>query len=215
MLQQKLIVGRYINLTSPAIANIPHNNGDFVAQPQCLLTLQQSTTTGSFFKGTKKRQSSVVGGVGAKAHRNFQWLTWLPGAITHVPVGGVDVLTGPMSGCQLVLFNLGAAVQAGHLGTDVASPAATTAVKNAWNAFANLHPADVVGGFNPLNDWAGPFPSQRAGKEGAGVKIFGLLTVNGQFYTVVTYPQNTNANLLRIAGVQLIPSANLATLQNL
>ena len=213
MFEQKLVVGRYINLTSPAVANIPHSDGDFVAQPQHLLTLQQSTTTGGFLN--RKKESKVLAGTGAKAHRNFQWLTWLPGAITHVPVGGVDVLTGPMSGCQLVLFNLGGAVQAGHLGTDISSPTATAAVKGAWNVFANAHPGDVIGGFNPLNDWVGALPAAKVGKESSGIKIFGLLTVDAQFYTVVTYPQDTNANLLRIAGVRVIPSATLTTLQNL
>lgn len=221
MLEQKLIVGRYIDLTNPAIANIPHVAGNFVAQPPYPMTIDLSTTSGSFWKGTKKRTSDLNPGVNltvGKQHRNCQWLTWLPGAITNVPVGGVDVLTGPMSGCQLVLYNdlVTGALHAGHLGTDVASPTNTTAVKTTWNAFATANPAQVIGGFNPANDWAGPYPTTRTGKkkDGGPAKIFGLLTVNATYYSIFTYQQGVTS-VLRIAGVQQIASANLATLQNL
>jgi hypothetical protein len=194
------------------IANIPHVDGAMVATPQTLLTLEESTVTGSWFKGNRKRQSDVVVGQHAtKGRRNFQWLPWLPGALTHVLVGAVDVLTGPMSGCDLVLFNRHGAMHAGHLGTNIGAPAANNAVKTTWNNLAANHPGRIIGRFNPLRDWNGPYPTQRAGKESNAPKIFGLLTTRATFYVLFTYAQDEAPNQLRIAAVQKIPGANPAT----
>ena len=215
VLEQKLKVGRYINLPNPVIAGVAHAVGAFVPQAPCPLTIEESTTSGSRLKGTRVRESNIVAGAGVKTHRNFQWLAWRPGAITHVPVGGLDVLTGPMSGCDLVLFNLGGVAQAGHLGTAVEAGVANAAVKNSWNVFANANPTDVIGGFNPFNDWVNPIPTPRAGKESSGIKIFGLMTTHAEYYTIMAFPQDTDINKLRIAGVSKFPSASLAALQNL
>jgi hypothetical protein len=212
MFQEKLTVGRFINLNLPLIANIPHLDGDMVATQQLLLTLEQSTKTGSRDEGTRKRESNVVIGQHAsKDRRNFQWLPWLPGALTHVAVGGVDVLTGPMSGCDLVLFNLNGVLHAGHLGTEFGKAAANNAIKATWNALATNHPGRVIGRFNPLRDFKGPTPTQQVGKETTGTKVFGLMTVKCQFYTVWCYPQDDNPTQLRIAALQKIKGAKVAT----
>src|SRR5262245_27070643 len=128
MLQQKLIIDRYIdlNLNVPAIPAF--NQGDFVTVTTYDCYLQEST-------GVFKKSSGIQAGLGAKAHRNFRWLPWIPGAIAETPLAGVDVLTGPMSGCWLVTYRRGGQTFAGHLGTDVADPTGTAAVNNAWNAF--------------------------------------------------------------------------------
>lgn len=139
-----------------------------------------------------------------QAHRNLQWLYWFSGEISHVPMNGVDVLTGPMSGCILVMFRHNGVVHAGHLGTDIAHPDNNAAVKDTWNTFATDNEDDVVGGFNPANDWPGGYPAQRRG-EGAA-RIFGLMTTAQEFWTIFTYQQHNNNNLLRIAGRQRIAS---------
>src|SRR5437016_5586767 len=97
MLERKLIVNRLINLNL-AHAVAPHYaDGDFVRVPVQDCYLQQST-------GVFTKTSGVRAGTGLKAHRNFKWLPWLPGAISEVALVGADVLTGPMSGCWLVTY---------------------------------------------------------------------------------------------------------------
>ena len=207
MLEQKLIVNRFIDLNLAHAAAPPYADGAFVTVPVQQCYLQEST-------GVFTKTSAVQAGVGPKAHRNFKWLPWLPGAISEVALVGADVLTGPMSGCWLVTYRKANGVpHAGHLGTDVASPVRTAAVNAAWNVFATGHPADVIGGFNPLRHWVGPYPARRAGEPAAPPKIFGLYTTANQFYVIVAYQQTNPATLLRIAGIQQVASATVARLQ--
>jgi hypothetical protein len=207
MFEQKLIVGRYIDLVLPPIAPPAYALGAFVPVAPIQLYLQEST-------GVFKKTSDIQVGTGPKAHRNFVWLPWLPGGISEVPLVGADVLTGPMSGCWLVTYNDGAGVRhAGHLGTDIASPAGTAAVNTAWNQFATANAAQVIGGFNPLRHW---IPAQFPGVKGKDVgapKIFGLFTTTNEYYIVVAYQQSDVATKLRIAGVQLTPSVTVGRLQ--
>mgnify|MGYP006200505391 CR=1 FL=1 len=77
MLEQKLIVNRYIDLTLANNAAPPYADGDFVTVPVQQCYLREST-------GIFSKRSSVQQGRGPKAHRNFKWLPWLPGAISEV-----------------------------------------------------------------------------------------------------------------------------------
>ena len=144
---EKLIVGRFIVLQVPPIGVTAPLAGvaGFLVQPAIFLTLEESQKV----RGVGK-VSDVAQGVGAKAHRNFRFLYWLPGSVSCCRMMGADVMTGPMSGCTLTRFTRGGWTYAGHLGTDTDSVANTTAAKNAWNNFANANPGDVLGGFNPL-----------------------------------------------------------------
>lgn len=207
MIEQKLKVDRYFNLTNPTIASQRYEDGDFITQQTKRLTLEQST-------GIINKKSNILTGQGAKAHRNFQWLAWFPGAINQVSQNGLDVLTGPMSGCWLVIYRLNGIVQIGHIGTDVASREKSTAVKQAWNKFSKDHPNDVIAGFNPVNGWVGTFPASKS-KDNPAPKIFGLLTTKLDLFSVFTFPQKTNNNLLRVGGIQKISSAGLHKLQSL
>ena len=135
-------------------------------------------------------------------------------AHSEVALVGTDVLTGPMSGCWLVTYRKANGVpHAGHLGTDVASPAGTAAVNGAWNAFALAHPGDVIGGFNPLRHWIGPYPTRNANEPAIPPKIFGLYTTNNQYYIMVAFQQANPATLMRIAGIQQVASSPIARLQ--
>ena len=119
VLEAKLIVGRFIDFTrpnwpggAPPAAQIP---ALFATQPQQLLNIGEST-------GVFTKTSSVTAGAHAnvnKPWRTFNFLSWLPGSISEVQTGTDDVLTGPMSGCDLVLYNRLGNRCAGHLGTDV------------------------------------------------------------------------------------------------
>jgi len=207
MLEQKLIVNRFINLNIPPIVVPPYAGGDFVSVPVQQGYLQEST---GFFK----KSSDVQVRVGPKAHRNFKWLPWLPGAISEIALVGTDVLTGPMSGCWLVTYKKATGVPyAGHLGTDIADPFRTAAVNGAWNAFALAQPADVIGGFNPLRHWNGAFPIKRADEPNVAPKIFGLYTTANNFYIIIAFQQNNPATMLRIAGIQQVASSSIARLQ--
>ena len=207
MLERKLIVNRYIELNLTPAPRRQYADGDFVLVPVQNCYLKES-------KGLFTKTSGVREGVGSKAHRNFKWLPWLPGAITEVALTNMDVLTGPMSGCWLVLYRKANRVRhAGHLGTDVASPGRTTAVNNAWNTFATTNAADVIGGFNPLRHWAGPLPARKKGEPAAPPKIFGLFTTTNHFFIIMTYQQVKKPKFLRIAGVQQVASSSLARLQ--
>lgn len=209
MLEQKLIVGRYINLPNAVV--MPPGVamgavGSFVLVGLQTCHLQEST-------GVFTKTSGVQAGAGAKAHRNFRFLPWLSGRISEVDLVTTDVLTGPMSGCWLVTYRKPNGVpHAAHLGTDVAQPGGTAAVNAAWNNFALANPGQVIGGFNPLRHWNGALPVAQAG-ENALPRLFGLYTTAGQYHTLVTFQQAANPALLRIAGVQQTPSATLARLQ--
>jgi hypothetical protein len=207
MLEQKLIVNRYINLALQNIAAPHYADGDFVRVQVQDCYLAEST-------GVFTKTSAVRAGTGPKAHRNFKWLPWLPGAISEVALVGADVLTGPMSGCWLVSYRKPNGVpHAGHLGTDIASVVRTNAVNNAWNNFATATPLDVIGGFNPLRHWNGNLPARQNGEPALPPKIFGLFTTAGPYYIVMAYQQATVPTMMRIAGIQLVPSVTLARLQ--
>jgi hypothetical protein len=208
MFEQKLIVGRYIDLVLPPIAPHAYAQGAFVPVAPIQLYLNEST-------GVFKKTSDIAVGAGPKAHRNFAWLPWLPGGISETPLVGADVLTGPMSGCWLVTYTNGAGVaHAGHLGTDIADPVGTAAVNNAWNGFATANAAQVIGGFNPLRHWAGAFPATQASDATAPPKIFGLYTTAGDYYILVAYMQKSVGTKLRIAGLQQVPSVTIGRLQH-
>lgn len=205
MLEQKLIVNRFINLNLAVPPAPAFTDGDFVLVPVQDCYLQESS-------GIFKKTSEVTGGTGPKAHRRFKWLPWVPGAISEIALVGTDVLTGPMSGCWLVTYRKANGVpHAGHLGTEDSNAVRNAAVNGAWNQYATNHPGRVIGGFNPLRHWQGNYPASKDG-EGA-IKIFGLYTVSGEFYIIAAYPQGSSS-MLRIAGIQRVASATVGRLQH-
>jgi len=219
MLQQKLIVGRFIHFRfpPPPAGGVAQTPAVFVTLPQNLLTINEST-------GVFTKKSTVTAGAHAtKPWRTFGWLAWLPGSISEVPLGGNDVLTGPMSGCDLVLYRRLGVVYAGHLGTDVGAAAQNASVKATWNGFAtNAGALDIIGGFNPFLQWVLPYPAAQGNDLGAPI-FFGLYTTAHTFYTLVLYsqslaplqPTHAHLTLRRIAGLQQINTKTYHQLCNL
>jgi len=206
MIEQKLIIGRFIRFPAAGMKLI-YNLGDFLTQPTMALKIEEST-------GFRTKTSAITPGTGAKAHRNFQWLTWYPGAVSQVPINGVDVLTGPMSGCWLVIYKRLGTVYAGHVGTAEPNSPKTIAAKQAWNQFAqNAPPGSVIAGFNPARHWTNNSPAQLP-TDGIP-KVYGLLTTSYQLYSVFTYKQNTDTTLYRIAGIELMPTAGVHALSHI
>ena len=203
MIESKLIVGRYLNFVMPKSTKAIL--GTFMTQPQQLKTIQEST---GFFTKT----SNVNAGTGMKAHRNFQWLNWVAGAINQVTFGNLDVLTGPMSGCWIMKYKIGGIEYVGHVGTfNSADSPESIAAKTAWNAFAVANPNDILGGFKPK--WNGAWPPCIKGDKTTGQTTFALVS-GGDFYTVAAI-RKEDLTGYRIVGLQQNNSASLNVIQNL
>jgi hypothetical protein len=202
-IESKLIVGRFLDFTMPTNAPPPIPEDKFINQNQINMTIREST-------GVLQKQSSIVEGTGTKVHRNFQWLAWIPGAISAVQLAWGDVLTGPMSGCWVVVFKQKGIEYVGHIGTsDVA--AQTEAAKTAWRGFTSSNPqAPFPTGFNPLRAWTGPNPKLEPGDLAAD--IFGLVTKQPlEFYTVWTYKGDgpkRPVNIRRVADIKKVAGVN-------
>lgn len=239
MIEQKLIVGRYIELNTPVPVPAGPPVADFQRVNPVTLHITHSESSAkpvapiqfppgynpplgdrlsTFAKNTgaqvgrqlhRQRTSGTVQGPSAKAHRNFVWLEWMRGLVSEVQPGGVDVLTGPMSGCWIVSYLRGGTRFVGHIGTDMTATSPNTIqARNAWNTFVAGIPVGARDGFNPFNDWAGPIPPGQPGE--APAKFFAIVTASNTFYSVVTYPQLAKINRVRIAGIQQRPSSLLA-----
>ena len=236
MIEQKLIVGRYLELNTPTPVNAgPAANGfqevtsvvlhieesEYLASPVTPNnpvhgfnpTLAQKAKIGAqrareHASSQLHRQRTSATGVGAvaKARRNFVWLEWLGGLVSEVQPNGVDVLTGPMSGCWIMEYMRAGVPYVGHVGTVMtALDPLSVAARNSWNAFAAGIPLGARSGFNPFNDpWVGVVPGPQPGE--AARKTFALVTAAGTFHTVITYPQANRPTRIRIAGIQQNPS---------
>lgn len=233
MIEQKLIVGRYMELNTPLPANAGPAVAGFQELNRVVLHIDESESlaapmtvapnnlptfgdrvrvgfqrAGQHIKSeTVDRQKVSTTGVGqvAKAHRNFVWLEWLGGLVSEVRAG-MDVLTGPMTGCWITSYLRGGVHYIGHVGTVMThDDALSIAARGYWNNFAAAAPIGSYSGFNPANNWAGPLPAAIAG-DGA-FKFFALVTSAGHFYSVFTYSQANKASRIRIAGIQQIASS--------
>jgi hypothetical protein len=232
MLERKLIVGRYLELNTPQPGFVgPAINGfrevtrqvwhideseweSSPVAPNNVMpgfnpTLGQSIQigfqrAGQHIKSQFERQRTSVTRLGqvGKDHRNFIWLEWLPGLVSEVRPNGIDVLTGPMSGCWITSYLRGGVHYVGHVGTDMErNHPNSIAARGAWNTFAAGVPIAAYSGFNPFNDrWDGAVPTPQPGE--ANRKTFALVTAEGHFYTIITYPQINRPTRIRIAGIQ-------------
>jgi hypothetical protein len=223
-IERKLIVGRFIRFDIPRSIHeyIPPNR--FIDLPDSRMTIEESSGVIQ-----EQKQSNIVAGTGPKVHRNFQWLAWIPGAISAVQLARGDVLTGPMSGCWVVVFRRNGSVSVGHIGTSAhPNDPQSIAVKRAWYTFATgALQGDVIAGFNPAREWPAlaSLPPQQPG-DGRAV-TFGLVTTDRELHAVLTYKGNASANatvippgqrasnLYRIAEIKRVPSESPDRLRGL
>jgi hypothetical protein len=151
VLERKLIVDRYLKMPARLVLDgqaPQYNDGDFVRVNGSPFTIEESS-------GILTKKSDISAGAGQKAHRNFVWFPWLPGAISEVQIGATDILTGPMSGCWIFVYRRNNAVVVGHVGTlNNPTDAKTVAVKTAWNNFANDPGTQIIAGFCPTQGQA-------------------------------------------------------------
>lgn len=233
MIEQKLIVGRYLELNTPVPVNArPAANGFQEVTRQILHISKSSSKSAPMapnnpmagFNPTfkqkmeigfqragqhvqsqmdRQRTSNVGTGHSPKVHRNFAWLEWLPGVVSEVRPNGVDILTGPMSGCWITTYLRNGVRYVGHVGTDMTPTTPNSiAARTAWNNYACDAQIGAFSGFNPFNDpWTnGAMPAALPGESNR--KTFALVTTEGHFYTVIAYPQASQPTRIRIAGIQ-------------
>ena len=231
MIEQKLIVGRYLELVTgqPVLIGAPVNG--FQQVTRVVLHIEESESVGApitpfnpigtptlgqqFTARTaqakelaqnqfnRQRVSGTGTGAVAKTYRNFVWLEWLGGLVSEVRPEGVDVLTGPMSGCWINSYLKNGVRHVGHVGTVMtAADPLSVAARTAWNNFSGGLQMGAMSGFNPFNNWNGAFPVPQPG-DGA-MKTFALVTASNTFHTIVTFSQANKPTRIRIAGVQQI-----------
>ncbi len=51
-----------------------------------------------------KKRSIARGENAAKAHRNFIWMPWVQGAVNYAEQQGLDVMSGPFTGCYMIRY---------------------------------------------------------------------------------------------------------------
>jgi len=226
---KKLVVGRYLNFRDPK-PKLTYVDGEFLAQPRVALTVEQSAkekvdvqkrdSKGDLVKlpdhsiklvTQKQRVSDILAGENEeKAHRNFQWLGYYPGAVSEVTLDNLPVLSGPFSGCWMMVYRKDGRVHVGHVGTDINRPEKTRAAKEAWVGFANPNRFDVLRGFNPVRAWAEDSPERISG-DGTPVMIWGLVTED-QLYSIYLRQGGLEPTRYRIAGVKQVEPTYMTAL---
>lgn len=207
---EKLIEGRYIdvdlkvlNAKPAAIAGVKPPGGSFVDSTQMPLSIQHSVSekTGVFSSIRTSGFAPALNTV--KVHRNFQWLKWVPPYICQTPLGSIDILTGPMSGCWVITYKwpgIGTAdpVHVGHLGT-CGTKDWDDSMKAGWTHFAANNPDALISGFQPNR----AFPDVDEGiKKGEFTSIFALVTPEKKYYAVKLGRQGPYGTRYRIVKVK-------------
>lgn len=131
----------------------------------------------------RQRVSVVKDGGSSEGHRIFIWLPWLPGKVSEVAPQGIDVLTGPFTGCWVTSYTRMGTRFVGHVGTEgwKTSPASLRA-KAAWNEMIPL--LSSYSGFEPASATS---TQVKTSKAGGTRNVYALVTARGQFYAIVTF----------------------------
>lgn len=178
-IENKLIVGRYINFAVPG--NIRSSNPPrFIALTPPTLTIMESTRpqrVSCLMRGP--RFCNVVAGENLiKTHRNFKWLPWDEGNISETQLDR-DVLSGSFSGCFLVVYRPPhEPIQVAHIGTS-SQPILNSNVKQHWINFVNDNPnMNIIGCYNPFEHFTIANLHLRADKnrDAFPVLVVGLIT---------------------------------------
>lgn len=204
---EKLVVGRYFEM--PQFDNTL--GMDAVGGPAHFVTApgrnyQIEVSEGSGFLN-RTRTSGVIAGQNinaAKAHRNFRWLHWQKGKVTYLPLAGADILTGPMSGCWIVIFNMAGLPYVGHIGTADPGSAQTLQVKAAWAA------AFAAGTVQPIAAFQ---PNRHLAVETSGFdKFFAVVTASQTMHAMRLHRIGPNDTLnqittmLQVNGIGVAPN---------
>ncbi len=134
-------------------------------------------------------QARSVVRVSSPARTQLTWLPYVPGYTNVVKSNGLNVLSGPFTGCYMIKFMLRGEAYTGHV--------ATPEAKTSWNQFAQgLTNNDIVRGFKPANHLMGanttPVISNDRRNGDSALRIFGLITSTSELYTIVGFSQIMN-----------------------
>jgi hypothetical protein len=210
MIEGKFAAGRVVQIIEPHQAHFGPAAAGFQRMAPSVLHINESNIA-SRIMGPKTSTAALGAHPNVnKAHRNYQWLKWVAGFVSEVPQMGVDVLTGPMSGCWVTRYSRGGMTCVGHVGTESSAVSANSvAAKAAWNAFRATPAGAGATGFNPFRYWtaAGGIPGIGAGE--GPPKVFALVTSTGQFYSIFTFPIVANPGMVRVAGISPPIASNL------
>ena len=139
---------------------------------------------------------------------NYDWCDFATGRTARKPIGGNDILTGPMSGCFITRYNSGGTNYVGHVGT-VGVPTVDAQVKR---KFAAAMPPNATG-FNPFRAWQTDMVAMSQ-KHGRAMLFCALVTTTGDFYAIAMMPEGGGAhNEWVCGGAKKVPPLGYAALR--
>lgn len=138
----------------------------------------------------------------------ISFLEYVPGEVTTVRLQR-PVLTGPMSGCYLFRYTVGAS-RIAHVGTHDLGPASPLSVqaKDNWRAYVTQRNATNLLGVSPADLFS---PTERAsnqvGRMGGVPEIYGLFEPGGNSYALLMAPMGVDTsptlrNLYLVQGIR-------------
>lgn len=136
-----------------------------------------------------------------QGHRNFVWLPYRAGHVTFAALDSADVLSGPFSGCRMLLLEVNGVRQVYHVGT-FNGPNTVESLRAKRGAHALIGNADVtyVCGFSPFANF-NPMPDGLPG-ESVIPRVLGLITDNGDMFSILMRKQSGAGDRFRVVDVQ-------------
>ncbi|WP_310497924.1 hypothetical protein [Sandarakinorhabdus sp.] len=153
-------------------------------------------------EGTFSTTRGVGGGMlHRQGHRNFAWLPYRPGWTTFASLDACDILSGPFSGCRMLLCEVNGVRQVYHIGT-WNGPETDKSLRAKRAMFAHLGDASVtyVAGFSPFASY-NPMPDGLPG-ESVIPRVLGLFTDDGDMFSILMRKQSGDGNMFRVVDVQ-------------
>lgn len=180
MLEKVVHAGEFFDIGSLDSYTQPLNTG----QVSVSCTERQIDVTRVLFG---KNKLVALNGTNRKnPQRNFIWVPYAPNAINYTETQGRDVLSGPFSGCYMVVYNYKRSRRVAH----IATPQANTpgGAVPAWNRLVASDPdIEVVAGFRP-HEHIGSLSNLMKPTDSA-FKCFGLVTGTNALWTIATFSQ--------------------------
>ncbi|HHK6074465.1 hypothetical protein ACT9N5_01750 [Edwardsiella piscicida] len=144
---------------------------DFLKASGMIYNIQTSVKSGTFFN--RQKTSLIAEGPHAKSQsRNFLWLPWVEGAVTYSPISTIDILTGPMSGCWVSVFESHGKRYVAHIGTSLCAELSEQA-KASWRAAVNSNTITPLHAFDPFVPIESEFEA-----------FYSIITPHRQIYSV-------------------------------
>ncbi|WP_156256610.1 hypothetical protein [Sandarakinorhabdus oryzae] len=151
--------------------------------------------------GFSTSRGVTAGQLYRQGHRNFVWLPYRPGFVTFNALERGDVLSGPFSGCRMLLLEVNGVRQVYHVGTvGKADTPETLRTKRAAHALIGNADVTYICGFSPFENFKPP-PDGLPG-ESVIPRILGLITHNGDMFSILMRKQSGDGNMFRVVDVQ-------------